>query len=120
MTLRRATTVDLEKSISNDEGERRGFLESAGDVLRGGGVERVERGCVAKKEEEGRSGKKWGGIAWIYRGTSTVVCRAYYVTFGWASFVRIGSHPSYSHFAQYSYTLLSFALGAAFLRWRKP
>jgi len=119
MTLRRATTVDLEKSISKDERERRGFLESAGDVLRDRGVERVLRGCVAKKEEEEGSGE---GLRGFIGGPehSTVVCRAYYVTFGWASFARIEPHPSYSHLAQHIYTFLSFALGAAFLRWRKP
>lgn len=41
MTLRRAITVDLEKSISNDEREWRGFCENAGGKLINGGAERV-------------------------------------------------------------------------------
>jgi len=41
MTLRRAITVDLEKSIFNDEREWRGFRESAGNKLINGGAERA-------------------------------------------------------------------------------
>ena len=49
------------------------------------------------EEEEGRGREKTQGrIGWLYRGSYTVLCRAYYVTFGWVRFSEIEPHPNYS------------------------
>jgi len=51
--------------------------------------------CCGEEEEGGRE-KTQGRIGWLYRGSYTVRCRAYYVTFGRVRFGEIEPHPNYS------------------------